>query len=487
MRVAGKRHAGGLIAAFLAGGLCAGTVTACSAAVSTGPVSTGTTSTGTASTGTTSTATACTSQAGSTSVLYGVNYDWTGAAPFGNDNVEPLLSELDPGTLRWPGGTEADSFDWNTGNPTKAKHMSNFSLTLVKLEKAYKATGADPIFDLNVLDPQNRVNTTDQVNMLKAAQADGLPVKYVEIGNELYGGGTFAQAFPSGEAYAKTVAAYVPTLHQDFPGVQVAADAVLNPTNTREQQWNSQLLAGATGADAPDALILHDYPGLMYSPFTLADVPPLFANAYTGIQGLSAAVSSLHGKPVWLTEFNYRGPYKDKGQPNQVTNSYARELYLAELALMLPRVPNLAQADNFTALAGGSTFGAWDNPAKPTLTPGGQAVAMIDAAACNARSSAPITVPGAPTLPGGEPAITGQAFSGPGRPTTALLVNLTRSAQNVPTGADVPAGAPYQQSAGPLPTAQEQAAAALTSGTVSGQYLRLPAYSITLVNSKANA
>jgi len=30
-------------------------------------------------------------------------------------------------------------------------------------------------------------------------------------------------------------------LHHDFPGVQVAADAVLDPSNPRQQQWNSQL------------------------------------------------------------------------------------------------------------------------------------------------------------------------------------------------------------------------------------------------------
>ncbi len=464
MRLSSKRRAGGLIAALVAsGGLLAGSAAASTAA------------TGTAQ------------QAQFPVPSYGVNYDYDGTASFAAVNVGPLLKALDPQTLRYPGGTEADYFDWHTGKPTNG--TSSYSFTLSDLESAYQATGAPPIFDLNVLAKANQLNTSDQLAMLTAAQKLGLPIKYVEIGNELYGGGAtgaFAQAYPTGADYGKTVALYVKALHAQFKGVQVAADAVLNPApgDPREQSWNSDLLATATGAGAPDALILHDYPGVTYNPFTSADVPPLFANAYAGISGLTSAVQSLDSKPVWLTEYNFRGPYVPpaKRQPNPVTNTYARELYVAEFALMLPRIPDLTIADYFTALEEGTVFGAWANPADPTLTPAGQAVEMIGAAARGAGSSAPITVPGAPTLPGGYPAVTGQAFTGTGRATTALLVNLTGSAQDVPVSTDVPAGAHYQQVTG-QPTAHQTAAGPLSSGTVTGTTLRLPAYSITLVNT----
>jgi hypothetical protein len=471
MIIAGKRRVSAPVAALLAGGLLGGLAMVSTAAASPAAASTATNCTITA-----------TSTSSTTSPLYGVNYSYSGAADFKDANVDPLISELDPGALRYPGGTPADYFNWSTGKPTDGKYT--YAFTLAKLERAYQATGAAPIFDLNVLASANRLNTTEMVNALKAAQADGLPVKYVELGNELYGGGTFPKAFHSGAVYGRTVEAYVPVLHCDFPGVQVAADAVLNPSSTRQKRWNRQLLATATGADAPDALILHDYPGLIYDPFTQADVPPLFANAYTAIKELTAKVASLHGKPVWLTEYNFRGP-NQKNKPNQARTSYARELYLAAFALMLPRIPHLSLADYFSAL-GTPDYGAWINPAQPTLTPSGQAAAMIDAAARGASSSTPITVPGAPTLPGGGAAVTGQAFAASGRATTALLVNLTSSAQDVPTGADVPDGAGYQQSVG-TPTAQLSAAAPLTSGTVSGKDLKLPAYSITLVNTTISA
>jgi hypothetical protein len=422
-----------------------------------------------------------------TTLIYGTNWDYQTAALFRNANVDPLLQQLDPETLRWPGGTEADFFNWRKGEPTRKPKPYVF--TLADLYHAYKATGAAPIFDLNVLSAANRTSTTNQMSMLERARSLGLPIKYVEIGNELYGGGrhgTFAQAFPNGKAYGKTVAIYVRALHQRFPGVRVAADALLDPSTSRDPQWNSQLLATATGAGAPDALILHDYPGVTYDPFTQADVGPLFHNAYAGISGLTSAVNSLGGKPVWLTEYNFRGPYvpAKKRQPNPVASSYAHELYEAEFALMLPRIQHLALADNFTAVGGGDTFASWMDPAHPELTPGGQAVEMIDAAAQGATGSTPITVPGAPTLPGGGAAVTGQAFTRTGGATTAVLVNLTGSAQNVPVGADISDGTPYRQAVG-VPTAQQAAAGPLTNHTVSGNYLQLPAYSIVLVNTIA--
>jgi hypothetical protein len=422
---------------------------------------------------------------GPTSPLFGVNYDYLGAAQFARTttNVDPLMSRLKPATVRWPGGTGADYFNWRTGKPTR--DARNFSFTLEDLAAVHKATGAIPVFDLNVLAKPNRLDPANQLAMLRKAAGLGLPIKYVEIGNELYGGGRFATAFPSGNAYGKTVAIYVKALHNDFHGVKVAADGCLHPFTKRQRYWNSQLLATAKGRGAPDAVILHDYPGAVYDPFTATDLGPLFHEAYTELHTLNTAVSSLGGKPVWLTEYNFRGPYqprKHHGKKNPVQTSYARELYLAEFALMLPRIPHLAMADNWTAL-NGNAFGAWIDPAEPKLSPGGQAIEMIDAAARGAKSSTAVVIPKAPTLPQGGAAITGQTFTGPSG-VTELLVNLTGNATTVPVAAGIPNGA-HDQSTSGTPTAQQTVAHSLTPGSVTGGHVRLPAYSITLVNATA--
>lgn len=416
--------------------------------------------------------------------FYGVNYDYEGAAEFKADNVSGLLHQLDPGTLRWPGGTGADFFDWRTGRPTR--NAKSYSFTLAELEKAYKATGATPVFDLNVLAPGNRTNTSNQLQMLERAQSLGIPIKYVEIGNELYGGGSggaFQAAYPSGTAYGRTVALYVKALHARFKGVQVAADGCLHPSTPRQRRWNAEMLAAATGSGAPDAVIFHDYPGAVYKPFTSADVPFLLEGPYAALGQLDQAARSVNGKPLWITEYNFRGPYvpRKQRQPNPVTTTYAHELYLAELGLLLPRVEHVARVDNWTALDG-SAFGAWINPADPKLSPDGQAIEMIDAAGQGAASSAPISIANAPTLPDGEPAITGQAFFGPGRPTTSVLVNLTGHGQSVPVTADIPRRATYQRATGD-PTQKRLVAQPLTTGRITSTHLWLPRYSVTLVNT----
>ncbi|HJP77516.1 MAG TPA: hypothetical protein VJ914_24820 [Pseudonocardiaceae bacterium] len=416
--------------------------------------------------------------------FYGINWDYPSAAQFARTtNVDSLLGQLDPGTLRWPGGTSADYFDWRSGKPTGKNGQDNFTFTLADLDNAYKSTGATPMFDLNVL--AHPTDTADQLAMLSTAESMGMPIKYVEIGNELYGGGPngeFANTFADGKKYGQTVALYVRALHAKFPGVQVAADGCLHPFTAREQNWNNELLTTATGAGSPDAIILHSYPGLTDDPFTAADVPPLFANAYSGIDELSQAVRKLGGKPVWLTEFNFRGPYSPHKptKPNPVDGSYARELYVAELAMMLPRVAHVNLVDYFTGV-GGSMFGAWINPLDPMMSPSGQAIAMIGKAAHGATSSAQVTIAGAPTLPGGYPAVTGQTFTGPGLPTATVLVNLSGTAQTVPVGGAVPSGASYQEVTG-NPTDPRATASAPARGTVGTTQFQLPPYSLTLID-----
>jgi hypothetical protein len=412
--------------------------------------------------------------------FYGVNFDLAGFEPFAGADTGPLLAALEPSTIRWPGGTEADFYDWRTGQDEEKTGQEPF--TLQDLAAACRATGAVPIFDLNVLAQRNRTNPADQVAMLQAARRLGLPVKYVEVGNELYANGPgFAQAFPNGAAYARTVSVYVKALHQAFPGVQVAADAIPFAVGVRQQSWDQELLAGATGPGAPDALVVHFYAGLYQDPFTSSDLPILFADAYSSISQLSNAVLGLQGKPVWLTEYNMRGPYRlfRKEGPSPAEHDFAHELYLAAFAAMLPRVVGVTLVDNWTAFADGF-YGAWQDPSSPRLSPGGQAVEMVDTAARGAVSNEPVSVPGAPALPGAMPGVVGQRFVHPGATTTAVLVNLTPARALLPADGWLTPGSRYEQVAGdPLtPTAE---AAVPTSGSVGLGGLPLPPYSVTLV------
>jgi hypothetical protein len=359
-----------------------------------------------------------------------------------------------------------------------------FAFTLADLLAAYRATGAIPVFDLNVLTPSNRLNTENQLRMLQTAARLGLPVRYVEIGNELYGG-RGRTAFPDGAAYARTVALYVQALHAAFPGVQVGADACFALTPDCPVDWNRQLLAGATGSRSPDAMILHAYPGQIYRSFGPADVSTLLAGVYQAAQTVREGVAALGGKPVWLTEYNFRGPYR-KGQDllaNPAQTSYARELYVAAFALLLPRIPGIRLVDGWSAFGGGAAYSYWTATSRPSLTPGGQAVAAVDAAAHGASRWAAVNLANGPTLPGGAPAVVGDIFLAAGQGGRAVLVNLSSRTVSVPPEAPWLEGASYEQVTG-TPTARLTVAPTPRAGTVSSLGLSLPPYSLTLVGAR---
>jgi hypothetical protein len=418
--------------------------------------------------------------------FYGINFPSSGFEIFAHTPFAQLLSQLYPRTLRFPGGTGADYYNWHTGlvNEPGVNNNQSVPFTLQDLYLACQATRAVPIFDLNVLSPANRLDPSDQIAMLKAAAQMGLPIKYVEIGNELYSNAPgVQQAFPNGAIYAKTVVKYVVALHSAFPGVQVAADALGQPLDSRQENWNSQLIENATGPGAPDAFIIHDYPGQYFTSLTSSNLPQVLASAYTGILQLNQEISALGDKPVWLTEYNLRGPYNlaRRYGTNPAEKTYAHELFLAAFAAMLPRISHLALVDNWEAFGDGQ-FGAWQDPNSPSLSPGGQAIALVYQAALGATRAGPIQVSSVPFLGGSSPGVIGELFEGPGGSQSGILVNLTPNLVNLHNDLKLPATTSYMQVTGNPLQVQPIANAPLV-GHVGISGLSLPGYSVIYFKS----
>jgi len=76
---------------------------------------------------------------GGFSVFYGVNFDLAGFVPFARTDTATLLAALDPSTIRWPGGTEADFYDWHNGLSTLKPAKEPFTLAEVTHEKWTRA------------------------------------------------------------------------------------------------------------------------------------------------------------------------------------------------------------------------------------------------------------------------------------------------------------------------------------------------------------
>jgi hypothetical protein len=108
------------------------------------------------------------------------------------DSVKKLGLEI----IRFPGGTESQYFDWQTGRsisstkwgPTGLQNHSfigtvpHISYPLSELKFFYEKTGVKPIFCLNLWTK----DLNNQLQMLITARNLGIPVDYIELGNELF-------------------------------------------------------------------------------------------------------------------------------------------------------------------------------------------------------------------------------------------------------------------------------------------------------------
>jgi len=404
--------------------------------------------------------------------FYGVNYDYGGASVYVKDtSVARQLAALGPGTLRWPGGTSANYFQWQQGVPVPGS-ADGFRFTLADLAAAYRSTGATPIFDINVMTS----SLAQQIDMLKTAQDTyKLPVKYVELGNEFYLSNTsYKKAFPTAADYGKTVAADVRALHKDFPGVLVAAVGSSLTSTARESGWNAGVLAAATGAGKPDAITLHDHPRYNQS-LTSSGLPALFAEAYSSAASLRKATGEFPGTPAWLTEYGLSLHYT-KGNPAQRT--YANALFEGAAAVLLAQTVGDATLTNYWAAFGPGLNYAYTSNGRTSV---GLAMTWLDAAARGARTAAPVVFSGGPALgSSGDSALVGESFAAAGTH-REILINLSGGAVTIGASAAIPAGAPYRQATG-QPTEQIKTASQLTvtSGTIA-RSLTLAPYSITLV------
>jgi hypothetical protein len=403
---------------------------------------------------------------------FGLNWDYGGASMFpGNLASEYAdLAALRPGTLRWPGGTEANYFQWQSGYPTDFGVLNGFDDSLPDLAAAYQATGASPVFDLNVMTS----DVSSQEQMLFAAQRLGLPVKYVELGNELYGDAYSAQV-PSATSYGETVAKYVVALHNDFPGVLVAAAGASGSGSARFDVWNYEMLTTAAEAGgSPDAIALHTKPWWL-GPLVPSELRKLFGEPSLVAQQANATIAALpYPLPAWITEYNLW----PETATNPVHNTFAQALLVAEDSLMMRTVPDATLLDYWRSFSG-SRNSAYvpSSIGTPALTPAGLALEWIGTAATGATTSAPITF-SSPALRGhGPSALIGYQFSG-GRD---VIVNVSPLPLVAPAGAAIPSGVPYQQvSADPVAKVTYASDLRVTDGTVRGT-LTLPPYSLTLV------
>lgn len=253
---------------------------------------------------------------------------------------------LDPDVLRIPGGTVANYWDWQRGGLVDLKGLTDtpgqfrpehvLAYDSGKLEGyrgLFVETGARAMIVLNMLTS----DLDSQIAYIRQALDAGLPVRYVELGNELYESrASYTDVYPTPESYAEAAATWARAVRQAFPDLKVAVIGA-NPrvaarkADQRVSSWNDVGLEKAL-PDA-DALTFHDYqPATVRSrefPPEEVDRALAFAGQQTR-QMVSADLTSRMpaSSEIWVTEFNI---LPQKGSP-AVAGTWMHALYAVTMA-----------------------------------------------------------------------------------------------------------------------------------------------------------
>lgn len=416
-----------------------------------------------------------------------------------DERLQQQLARFPVGLIRVPSGTAAQWLDWHSGrfidhpaSPFAAVPGERRGITLADWRELLERTGAQPVWDLNVLN----ATLEDQLAMLHRARSLGLPVHYVELGNELWDPRSiYPTRFPSGQAYASQMGDWIRALRREFPDVRIAlsgadpADEIFSSTlGPRFNDWNQQVSTQLEGADA---LAIHPYwilPG---------GQPPGSDIAATLTAGLdhwqrfrAVALAALPPNvEVWLTEWNKAGHFASSG-----TQIWAQALSVVAVGLeqlLEPRVTislvhnivdgtgnphDIGVATVFPSFANGS--GGSTELGRTAL---GHALPQLFTAIGPGATVRRLTIAGVPAI-GGHDGVRGILIGG--RRPGALLVNLTAESVSVEVPPELGSRPSFRMVAA-APAAQPGWVATdrvdTTEGRVHGR-LELTPYSVTRIS-----
>ena len=448
--------------------------------------------------------------------------------PRNNPAYRTSQARLRPGTIRFPGGTVANYWDWERGDfvcdaggtyllrgkekpcklPNGYQALKPKGHTLEVFKRELDRTGAKAVFVLNMLTKRperTETNLHNSTRLLRKAREIGIEVEYIELGNEFYlspgdrdASEDYQQAFPRADDYVREAEVWIKRLRHAFPEAKIAViGADKRPIRTPEEEkkharrngWNAVVAEGLAGV--ADAITVHPYTG-GGRPETFT-IPTFLATPQASFESKREAWSALGGLELWLTEYNLFD------RDVAIHGTWAHGLFAASQTLQFLREPR-AELVHFHAGTGNAVFGAvfssqngfgYDNQfVKPSARPktlkfglsaSGQTLELV-AGALRRKTAAHELDFGtsAPQLPGGRDALVGWLFKGWGQ--SALVLNLSAREQVLDLAALPAQGAYVQRSAPP------RALITGHSGTVqerrgrAGRSLRLPPYSVTRIN-----
>jgi hypothetical protein len=335
-----------------------------------------------------------------------------------DSQVPGLLRGAGISLVRLPGGSESDQYDWKTntdviGNYSEAVGFDQF-MSVIRQAGAQAMVTVDYGTGNTIGQRDGSAETGPQIaaDWVRYANVEHhYGIRYWEIGNELYGNGTYGanweadahctttptggpvtlgsepgQTYNCGPAtYAANVATYISAMKAVDPHISVGVvltasgapnnwpDGVTNPT-TSPQSWNQTVLT-ALASQPPGKTVgfadVHWYP---QNPSNITPPGPTDAGLLAATAQIPAAVTAMRAEfatwagnasiPIMITETN-----SVSSNPGKQTRSVVNALYLEQdyLTWLRSGVSNVdwwqihngivTSGDNGAALAGSANYG----------------------------------------------------------------------------------------------------------------------------------
>jgi hypothetical protein len=359
-------------------------------------------------------------------------------------HLHDAAAALRPGALRVFGGTTANYWNWRTGKffdrrgvPPRLRRVSREMSPIHLSDWAGLVRGANatPVFDLNLVTS----SLSDQLAMLEAADALGMPVRRIELGNELYYPAPLVvRAFPTPEAYGRTATRWIDAIEAEFPETEVAAVGFgYGPkgVDRRLASWDRRVQEKLRGESALTFHAYWDAPRTRrLSGARLADAlaEPLRLLAKLRRRGLERLPE---GVSAWITEWNVWHGAKLRGTwANGLADAAYLVGLLGERSVTQEDLHPLVHSQPHAALFG-NPLGFHDGPGTVRYAPTavGEAIGQLYPALRGGARVRRLRLRHAPRIAGTRlAAVRGVALEGGG----ALLVNLGGRRRTV----DLPVG-----------------------------------------------
>jgi hypothetical protein len=182
--------------------------------------------------------------------IFGFNTGTTirGGSSCLNPNLLAKMPLMKPQIFRFPAGAFSTWYNWREGwvyddpnVPQKYKSLTKVPNRLEDYKVLRDAAGAtSTILGVNMI----LSDINEQLAMLRHADSIGIPVEYVELGNEFFLEGDedsayILQVFPEPSDYGKAATIWADSIHKYFPNAKVAAQGVFDKNAHHAERYGT--------------------------------------------------------------------------------------------------------------------------------------------------------------------------------------------------------------------------------------------------------